>query len=65
MAMEDKTFRDDNEEAARERHRAAAKAEMAPMREQREALEDLLEEMNRRLGLPSIDELAAVPRKRQ
>jgi len=35
------------------------------MREQREALEELIERTNRRYGLPSIDELAALPRKRR
>jgi hypothetical protein len=63
MTMEDKTFRE--EEAKRERHRAAAKARLAGMREHREALEELIEETNRRYGLPSIDELAALPRKRR
>jgi hypothetical protein len=61
--MEDKTFRE--ERAANESHLAAAKAHLANMREQREALEELIEETNRRFGLPSIDELAALPRKRR
>lgn len=63
MTMEDKTFRE--EEPTRARHRAEAKAWMAGMREQREALEELVEETNRRLGLPSIDELSALPRRRR
>jgi hypothetical protein len=63
MTMVDKTFQ--SEEAARERHRAAAKARLVDMRKEREELERLIEETNRRLGLPSIDELASVPRKRR
>jgi hypothetical protein len=61
--MEDKTFRE--EEVERERRRVARKARLARMRERREELEDLVEETNKRLGLPSIDELASLPRKRR